>query len=140
MDADVPVRVTGDRPRLCQIMSKLLSNAVKFTSGGEIVVRVLGGRGEHVRFEVSDDGIGVDEHQVARLFDAFVQADGSTTREYGGTGIGLTIARELVELMNGNIGATSRDGGGSVFSGSRPSCRPPRRRDARTGECPARST
>ena len=115
VDAAVPLTVTGDRPRLCQVLSNLLSNAVKFSSSGEIAVRVAGDGGAAVRFEVSDDGIGIDDHQSARLFDAFVQGDGSTTRSYGGTGIGLTIARELVELMNGTIGARSREGGGSLF-------------------------
>jgi PAS domain S-box-containing protein len=114
VEADVPVMVTGDQLRLGQILSNLLSNAVKFTAS-EITVRVASDGGEAVRFEVSDDGIGIDDEHAPHLFDAFVQADASTTREYGGTGIGLTIARELVELMGGKIGAASRDGGGSVF-------------------------
>jgi two-component system, sensor histidine kinase len=113
--ADVPMIVTGDHLRLSRILSNLLSNAVKFTASGEIVVRVARDSGELVRFEVSDDGIGIDDAQAPHLFDAFVQADGSTTRRYGGTGIGLTIARELVELMGGKIGASSRADGGSVF-------------------------
>ena len=72
--------------------------------------------GDAMRFEVADEGIGIGDGHTAHLFDPFVQGDGSTTRQYGGTGIGLTIARELVELMNGKIGATSREGGGgSVF-------------------------
>jgi signal transduction histidine kinase len=115
VDAAVPVTVRGDQPRLRQVLSNLLSNAVKFSTSGEITVRVLGDRGAAVRFEVADNGIGIDGHRSAQLFDAFVQGDGSTTRSYGGTGIGLTIARELVGLMNGKIGARSREGGGSVF-------------------------
>jgi signal transduction histidine kinase len=113
--ADVPVTVTGDQPRLRQILSNLLSNAVKFSASGEILVRVTMDSGEAVRFEVVDEGVGIDDRQAAYLFDAFVQGDGSTTRSYGGTGIGLTIARELVELMNGKIEARSREKGGSVF-------------------------
>jgi signal transduction histidine kinase len=116
VQADVATIVTGDHLRLSRILSNLLSNAVKFTAvGGEIVVRVADDGGAAVRFEVSDDGIGIDDAQAPHLFDAFVQADGSTTRRYGGTGIGLTIARELVELMGGKIGASSRPEGGSVF-------------------------
>lgn len=112
---DVPEIVVGDEHRVRQILSKLLANAVKFTAAGEITVGVGGGGGKTVRFEVTDDGVGIEENFAAGLFDAFVQGDGSTTRKYGGTGIGLTIARELVQLMNGEIGASSRETGGSVF-------------------------
>ncbi len=115
VDGDVPELVIGDDPRLRQILSNLLANAVKFTDSGEITVRVVGDGGQTVRFEVTDDGIGIEDRDAAGLFDAFVQADGSTTRQYGGTGIGLTIARELVQLMHGEIGAHSREAGGSVF-------------------------
>jgi len=115
VDAGVPTTVNGDRARLRQILLNLLSNAIKFTRSGEVVVRVLGGGGELVRFEVSDTGVGIGDDQAAHIFDAFVQADQSTTRQYGGTGLGLTISRELTHRMGGEIGAKPRVGGGSVF-------------------------
>ena len=115
VDAGLPGTVTGDRGRLRQILLNLLSNAVKFTASGEVVVRVSDDGGEMVRFEVSDTGAGIDSDQAVRLFEAFAQADQSTTRRYGGTGLGLTISRELVHRMGGAIGAGPREGGGSVF-------------------------
>jgi two-component system, sensor histidine kinase and response regulator len=115
VDAELPGTVTGDRGRLRQILLNLLSNAVKFTASGEVVVRVSNGAGEGVRFEVSDTGAGIDADQAAHLFDAFVQADQSTTRRYGGTGLGLAISRELAHRMGGEIGAEPREGGGSLF-------------------------
>jgi two-component system sensor histidine kinase/response regulator len=115
VEAEVPITVNGDRGRLRQILLNLLSNAVKFTATGDVEVRVSLAGGDVVRFEVSDTGVGVQEDQVARLFDAFFQADQSTTRRYGGTGLGLAIARELAERMGGDIGASPRVGRGSVF-------------------------
>jgi two-component system, sensor histidine kinase and response regulator len=115
IDADLPTTVHGDRARLRQILLNLLSNAVKFTASGEVIVRVSSDGAEMVRFEVRDTGVGIDEGHAARLFEPFVQADQSTTRLFGGTGIGLTIARELAQQMGGAIGAHPRDGGGSVF-------------------------
>jgi len=115
----VPAAVVGDRLRLQQVLTNLLSNAVKFTQAGEITVRVTGGarRGEGrvVRFEVTDTGIGIAPEQLASLFEPFIQADSSTTRTYGGTGLGLSICRQLVELMGGEIGASSVPGRGSTF-------------------------
>ena len=115
VDADVPITVQGDRRRLRQILLNLLSNAVKFTATGDVEVRVSHAGGDVVRFEVADTGVGVDEEHVAHLFDAFVQADQSTTRRYGGTGLGLAIARDLANRMGGDIGAVPRAGRGSVF-------------------------
>ena len=116
VQTDVPEHVHGDRGRLRQILLNLLSNAVKFTPAGEIVVRVARATDDLLRFEVSDTGIGIDSRHTEMLFEAFSQADGSTTREYGGTGLGLAIARELATLMGGEIGARPRAGGGSVFT------------------------
>ena len=115
VDADVPETVNGDRDRLRQILLNLLSNAVKFTASGEVVVRVTVDGGDTLRFEISDTGVGIAADHAAHLFEAFVQADQSTTREYGGTGLGLTISLELVHRMGGEIGATPREHGGSVF-------------------------
>jgi PAS domain S-box-containing protein len=115
VDAEVPLRVNGDRARLRQILLNLLSNAVKFTATGEITVHVCSQAHDQVRFSVADTGLGIDSEQAPALFEAFAQADQSTTREYGGTGLGLAISRQLVELMGGRIGAESRDGGGSIF-------------------------
>jgi two-component system sensor histidine kinase/response regulator len=118
--ADVPDALLGDPLRLEQILINLIGNAVKFTTHGEIVVQVelLQTVGERVelRFSVRDSGIGLTADQSARLFNAFSQADESTTRKYGGTGLGLTICRRLVELMGGQIAVDSATGVGSTFS------------------------
>jgi len=117
-DPSVPVSAVGDPYRIKQILSNLISNAIKFTSVGEIEVS-LGSQpsphGERLRFEVRDTGVGVTEAARDRLFKAFSQADSSTTRKYGGTGLGLMIAKQLAELMGGEIGFDSTEGAGSVF-------------------------
>ena len=115
IDADVPAAVRGDRARLRQVLLNLLSNAVKFTASGEVQLHVDVENADRLRFAVSDTGVGIDDAQAASLFQAFSQADQSSTRRYGGTGLGLAISRELVGRMGGEIGAESRDGGGSRF-------------------------
>ncbi len=115
IDDDVATMVNGDRGRLRQVLTNLLSNAVKFTEAGDVTVRVRND-GPDVRIDVSDTGIGIGRQAIARLFDSFAQADTSTTRRYGGTGLGLTISRQLVELMGGEISVTSTPGEGSTFS------------------------
>jgi signal transduction histidine kinase/DNA-binding response OmpR family regulator/HPt (histidine-containing phosphotransfer) domain-containing protein len=118
----VPAQLVGDPLRLGQVLINLVNNAVKFTERGEIVVAVelaapvdrVTGRA-HLRFSVTDSGIGMDRAQLARLFQAFTQADNSITRKYGGTGLGLTISKQLVELMGGEIAVSSTPGKGSRF-------------------------
>ncbi|MBL8259818.1 MAG: response regulator [Candidatus Competibacteraceae bacterium] len=111
--------VRGDPGRLRQILSNLLGNAIKFTERGEVVLRliVLEVRPDNycLQFEVSDTGIGVPLTEQERIFSAFNQADGSMTRKYGGTGLGLTISKQLVELMGGMISVNSVEGRGSAF-------------------------
>jgi two-component system sensor histidine kinase/response regulator len=115
VDGQAPTTVNGDRARLRQILLNLLSNAVKFTASGEVTLRVSTLAGDEVYFAVSDTGIGIDREQATALFEAFAQADQSTTRQYGGTGLGLAISRRLAELMGGRIGAEPGEGAGSVF-------------------------
>ena len=117
---EVPETVRGDSGRIRQILLNLASNAVKFTPEGEVVIKVRplpgGGDGNvRLRFEVRDTGIGIAEADRDRLFESFSQADASTTRRFGGTGLGLAISRRLVEVMGGEIGATSELGAGSTF-------------------------
>ena len=119
IDDDVPDRAFSDEGRLSQILANLVGNAVKFTADGEIVVsvRVTEQRDQvtTIRFEVRDSGIGIDTEAQARIFEWFSQADVSMTRKYGGSGLGLTIAKSLTEQMGGQIGLDSELGSGSVF-------------------------
>ncbi|MDP2227041.1 MAG: ATP-binding protein [Moraxellaceae bacterium] len=116
---DLPEEVMGDPVRIRQILINLLSNAFKFTREGEILLRVrvaaVDDEATLVQFDVQDTGIGIDEEQRGRLFEAFSQGDSSVTRKYGGTGLGLSICRQLVGLMQGHIGVASEPGIGSVF-------------------------
>jgi len=134
----VPASLCGDPTRLQQILSNLLANAIKFSDHGTVCVRVdidqrppvrllefpagryaalsaHEDRVVHLRFSVSDNGIGIPTSALSKLFQPFVQADGSATRKYGGTGLGLAICKQLVELMGGHIGVESEQGCGSIF-------------------------
>jgi len=119
MDFDVPNLLRGDPGRFRQVLANLLSNAIKFTERGEVLVRVTKGLETEstvaLRIEVSDTGVGIPSKAMPLIFHAFTQADGSTTRKYGGTGSGLTISKQLVELMSGEFGFESTVGKGSLF-------------------------
>jgi signal transduction histidine kinase/CheY-like chemotaxis protein len=119
IEPTTPTRMVGDPGRLRQIIVNLVGNAVKFTNTGEIIVQVKGiddGKEDaFVVIEVKDTGVGIEPDAIGRIFECFSQADGSTTRKYGGTGLGLTIAKQLVDLMGGGISVESTPGKGSSF-------------------------
>src|SRR5712692_3178862 len=116
---ETPYRLVGDPHHLRAILLNLLSNAVKFTERGQVCLEVVGRNAtDHcvtMRFEVRDTGIGIAPDAISRIFESFTQEDGGTTRSYGGTGLGTTIAKQLVELMGGRIGVDSVKHQGSVF-------------------------
>src|SRR5436190_626789 len=131
----VPTDLIGDPTRLRQVLLNLLGNAIKFTESGEVALRVTSDAASTVpaalRFTISDTGIGIPSEKLGAVFERFTQADSSTTRRYGGSGLGLTISKRLVELMGGRIWVESELGKGSVFSFAvplevRPKTRPPR--------------
>jgi len=117
---EVPRNLIGDPTRLRQVLLNLLGNALKFTECGEVALRVTGGEDPShsgvLRFTISDTGIGIPDEKLCAVFERFTQADSSTTRRYGGTGLGLTISKRLVELMGGRISVESGLGKGSIFS------------------------
>jgi two-component system sensor histidine kinase/response regulator len=117
--SDVPDALTGDAGRLRQVIINLVGNAIKFTQKGEIILRVEVDHRDHdsvvLHFFVSDTGIGIEPQHQQRVFEAFQQADTSTTRQFGGTGLGLAISSRIVSLMKGRFGLASEPGKGSVF-------------------------
>jgi CheY-like chemotaxis protein len=118
-DPALPENVVGDPGRLRQVLTNLVSNAAKFTERGSITVRASARRNDQrlrLTIAIEDTGIGMDAETCSRLFQAFAQADASTSRKYGGTGLGLAICRRLVELMGGTIGVSSVPGRGSIFT------------------------
>jgi signal transduction histidine kinase/CheY-like chemotaxis protein len=119
IDPEVPTQLKGDPLRLGQILINFCNNAVKFTEQGEIVVRARiqekDDEGQLIYFAVRDTGIGLTKEQMGRLFQAFEQADASTTRQHGGTGLGLAISKRLAQLMGGDVGVESDQGKGSTF-------------------------
>jgi signal transduction histidine kinase/ActR/RegA family two-component response regulator len=116
IDPAAEAAVTGDAVRVKQILTNLVSNAVKFTSDGYVAIAVRPEDQGRWRIDVQDTGVGFDPADKDRLFSRFQQGDGSTTRAYGGTGLGLTICKQLVELMGGEIDATAAPGEGATFS------------------------
>ena len=120
----VPEEILADPTRLNQIVSNLVNNALKFTEHGGVTIRldatVNAGNETHLRLEVVDTGIGIPEDKIDHIFESFSQADQSTTRQYGGTGLGLTVCQRLVSAMSGTINVTSEVGRGSTFAVSWP--------------------
>ncbi|MBI5937388.1 MAG: response regulator [Betaproteobacteria bacterium] len=115
IDEELPKRVAGDPDRLRQILDSLLDNAVKFTHEGEITLVVTDCGRSLVRFTVHDSGIGVSEEQQRKIFELFSQGDGSSTRQYGGLGLGLTLSQQLARQMGGSIRLESQPGRGTTF-------------------------
>ncbi len=120
LDNLIPATITGDPLRLRQILINFVSNAMKFTSKGEVFVEVnlvkASGDNLEIEFHVHDTGIGIPEEKLTKLFKAFSQVDSSTTRKYGGTGLGLVISERLVKLMGGDVWVISKEGAGTTFS------------------------
>ena len=114
--ADAPASIVSDRQRVEQILKNLLSNAIKFTDRGSVVLAIARGDQGGLRFEVSDSGIGIPADQQQLIFEAFHQADGTTSRRYGGTGLGLSISRDLATLLGGTLAVRSTPGQGSTFT------------------------
>ena len=127
---DAPPSFVSDRQRLEQILKNLLSNAIKFTDAGTVALHVSTDGAGNVRFQVQDTGIGIAEDQQHKIFDAFHQADGTTSRRYGGTGLGLSISRDLAALLGGSIELASTPGQGSTFTLVLPQSMPERPAEA----------
>ncbi|HEU4816305.1 response regulator [Janthinobacterium sp.] len=123
---DTPPSFVSDRQRLEQILKNLLSNAIKFTDAGTVSLHVSADAAGQVRFQVQDSGIGIADDQQHKIFDAFHQADGTTSRRYGGTGLGLSISRDLAALLGGSIELSSTPGQGSTFTLVLPAVMPER--------------
>ncbi|XMB85204.1 ATP-binding protein [Mycoplasmatota bacterium WC44] len=118
IDSKIPPLLNGDLYKIKQVISNLLNNCIKFTNKGFVSVRVNYVSLDNINklnFEITDTGIGIEEKRIKDLFDPFIQADNSTTRKYGGTGLGLTICKELVEMMDGKISISSEVGRGTTF-------------------------
>ena len=119
VEPSVPDILSGDPAKLCQIINQLADNAVKFTDEGQIVIGVAlsAERGNRViiRFAITDTGIGIAREMIPTLFDPFTQGDGSHTRRFGGTGLGLSLSKKLVDMMGGKLGVDSTAGRGSTF-------------------------
>ena len=116
IDAAAPATMRTDMPRVKQVLKNLLANAFKFTGEGGVSLRIAPDAAGWIAFSVTDTGIGIPRDKQAIIFEAFQQADGTTSRQYGGTGLGLSISRELTRLLGGEIGLVSEPGRGSTFT------------------------
>ncbi len=125
VEPGMPSQFNGDPVRIRQVLVNLLGNAIKFTQGGEILVSLVKAGGIYrkddkqyldIELSVKDTGIGISKEKLAKIFESFTQADSSTTRKYGGTGLGLTISKSIAELMHGNLSVKSETGNGSIFT------------------------
>jgi signal transduction histidine kinase len=116
LDPEVPAAIRTDMGRLKQVLKNLLANAFKFTREGSVSLRIAPAEGQRIAFSVRDTGIGIPEDKQKIIFEAFQQADGTTSRHYGGTGLGLSISRELTRLLGGEIRVESEPGKGSTFT------------------------
>jgi CheY-like chemotaxis protein len=116
IDSDVPERIVSDGRRLEQVLRNLLSNALKFTERGSVELSISKASADTLAFAVRDSGIGIAKHQQEIIFEAFRQADGTTSRRYGGTGLGLSISREIARMLSGDIHVESEPGRGSIFT------------------------
>lgn len=114
-DKNIPTHLHGDTTRISQVLLNLINNAIKFTEKGFVKVFISNENDTYI-FKIEDSGIGISKSQLDELFQAFSQADGTTTRKYGGTGLGLSISKQLIELMNGKIYAKSKLSVGSTFT------------------------
>ena len=124
MAPDAPATLLTDRHRVEQILKNLLANAIKFTESGSVTLQVSGLPGGGAAFAITDSGIGIAPDQQEIIFEAFRQADGTTSRRYGGTGLGLSISRDLTRLLGGTLGVRSAPGAGSTFTLSLPAAAP----------------
>lgn len=124
VEADAPALLVTDRQRLEQVLKNLLSNALKFTDRGQVSLTISGGPDGGARFAVQDSGIGISPDQQEVIFEAFRQADGTTSRRYGGTGLGLSISRDLTKLLGGTLTVDSTPGQGSTFTLTMPAQAP----------------
>ena len=112
----MPETITGDPQRLQQILVNLINNSAKFTEKGGIHVRILRSDPNHWKLEVSDTGSGIPENEIPYIFETFRQVENTTTRQHGGFGLGLSIVKQLVELLNGKIDVKSNLNNGSTFT------------------------
>ncbi len=116
LDKNLPESIETDPQRVMQVVKNLMSNAIKFTEKGEVIIRILRLDDTHISIQVEDTGIGIPEDKVKIIFEAFQQADGTINRKFGGTGLGLTISRNLVAILGGELKLESKVGKGSVFT------------------------
>jgi len=116
LDPNMPERLTGDPQRLQQVLVNLVNNAVKFTEKGGVHVSITCAGPDRWKMEVTDTGLGIPEHEIPYIFDTFRQVDSVTTRQHGGFGLGLSIVKQLVELMDGEITVKSSNTSGSTFT------------------------